>query len=209
MESRLSTDQKGAIAESAIVHAAIRLRIGVLKPLTDGHRYDLVFDLAPDLVRVQCKWATLQRDVVSIGCYSCRRTRTGQLKRGYSPEEVDAIAAYCLDLDRCFYVPLECLGARRTLQLRLGLARNNQRKGINWAEEFAFERLRLGLPGAVAQLGERQSGTLEVRGSIPLGSTPSRERSLPPPRSEVPLENTQATDACGLELPVAGRGRAP
>jgi hypothetical protein len=68
---------------------------------------------------------------------------------------------------------MECLAARRSLQLRLGLARNNQRKGINWAEEFAFERLRLGLPGAVAQLGERQSGTLEVRGSIPLGSITS------------------------------------
>ena len=45
----LSTDQKGAIAESAIGHAAIKLGIGVLKPLTDGHRYDLVFDLAAGL----------------------------------------------------------------------------------------------------------------------------------------------------------------
>ena len=179
MELELSTDQKGgAIAESAIVLAAAKLGIGVYLPFSDGERYDLVFDLAPDLVRVQCKWATLQRDVVSIPCYSCRRTRTGQLKRGYSPEEVDAIAAYCLELDRCFYVLLECLGARRTLQLRLGSTRNNQQKGINWAEEFAFERLRLGVPGAVAQLGERQSGTLEVRGSIPLGSTPSPEPDL-------------------------------
>ena len=39
-----STDQKGAIAESAIVHAAIKLGIGVSKPLTDGDRYDLIFD---------------------------------------------------------------------------------------------------------------------------------------------------------------------
>jgi hypothetical protein len=38
----LTTDQKGAIAESAIVHAAIKLGIGVYKPLSDGERYDLV-----------------------------------------------------------------------------------------------------------------------------------------------------------------------
>jgi hypothetical protein len=54
-----STDQKGAIAESAIVHAAIKLGLSVSKPLTDGDRYDLIFDLYPRLIRVQCKWATL------------------------------------------------------------------------------------------------------------------------------------------------------
>ena len=166
----LSTDQKGAIAEACISAAAIKLGIGVLKPLTDGHRYDLVFDLSHRLVRVQCKWATLHADVVAIRCYSCRRTRTGQLKRRYSPSDVDAIAAYSADLDMCFYIPMERLGSRTALQLRLRTARNNQRKGINWAEDFAFERLRFEPPGAVAQLGERQSGTLEVRGSIPLGS---------------------------------------
>jgi hypothetical protein len=41
-----STDQKGAIAESAIACAAIKLGIDVYKPLSDGTRYDLIFDLA-------------------------------------------------------------------------------------------------------------------------------------------------------------------
>ncbi len=63
----LTTDQKGAIAESAIVHAAIKLGIGVLKPLTDGHRYDLAFDLESGrLVRVQCKWAPLHGNVIVV-----------------------------------------------------------------------------------------------------------------------------------------------
>ena len=48
----LSSDQKGAIAESAIVHAAVLLRIGVLKPLTEGVRYDLAFDL--DAIAAYC-----------------------------------------------------------------------------------------------------------------------------------------------------------
>jgi hypothetical protein len=41
----LTTDQKGAIiGESAIAHAAIKLGIGVYKPLSDGERYDLIFE---------------------------------------------------------------------------------------------------------------------------------------------------------------------
>jgi len=108
-----SSDRKGSIAESAIAHAAIKLGVSVSKPLTDGDRYDLVFDLGGGLVRVQCKWATLVGDVVRVRCYSSRRTRDGLLKRSYSSEEIDAIAAYCGDLDRCFYFPSTAWGAER------------------------------------------------------------------------------------------------
>jgi hypothetical protein len=52
----LTTDQKGAIAELAIAHAALELGVGVSKPLGD-QRYDLIFDFGPRLARVQCKWA--------------------------------------------------------------------------------------------------------------------------------------------------------
>ena len=41
-ENMLSTDQKGAIAESEITAAAIRLGIDVYRPLQEGGRYDLV-----------------------------------------------------------------------------------------------------------------------------------------------------------------------
>ena len=39
----MTTDQKGTIAETSIVAAAVKLGIGVLKPVNDGLRYDLVF----------------------------------------------------------------------------------------------------------------------------------------------------------------------
>ena len=59
---------------------------------------------------------------------------------------------------------------RRVVHLRLGPTRNNQAQRIHWAEDYDFAA-RLRSLGAVAQLGERQSGTLEVTGSIPVGST--------------------------------------
>ena len=77
----LTTDQKGAIAEAEIALAATKLGIGVLKPLAEGERYDLIFDLRPSLVRVQCKWAPLCEGVVVVRCYSARRNRDGLLRR--------------------------------------------------------------------------------------------------------------------------------
>jgi PD-(D/E)XK endonuclease len=73
----LTTDQKGAIAEAEIAIAAVKLGIGVFRPVVEGERYDLVFDLRPRLVRVQCKWASLYRDVIVVRCYSARRNRAG------------------------------------------------------------------------------------------------------------------------------------
>ena len=66
----LTTDQKGAIAETAIAHEAIKLGIEVYKPIGEGSRCDFIFDVHGELVRVQCKWACLRGGVIDIPCYS-------------------------------------------------------------------------------------------------------------------------------------------
>jgi hypothetical protein len=134
----LSPDQKGALAELAITHHAARLGIAVLRPLTDGLRYDLVFDLGERLVRVQCKWAARRGDVLVIPCRSCRRSAEGFSRRPYSRKEVDLLAAYSLELDRSFLMTSDLFAGRPSIQLRLSPTRNNQHRGINWAEDFDF-----------------------------------------------------------------------
>ncbi len=134
----LSTDQKGAIAESAIVHAAVKLGLGVFRPVSDGERIDLIFDLRPALLRVQCKTAVLRGEVLAVPFYSARRGPQGLLKRPYTNHEVDAVAAYSPDLERCFLLRLTEFGGRMYVQLRLGRCKNNQRARINWADDFDF-----------------------------------------------------------------------
>ena len=166
----MTTDQKGAIAEAAIALAAMKLGVDVYRPLGEGGRYDLILDVGSRLLRVQCKWAASLKQVLVVRCYTFRRTRTGWKKTTYSATEVDVIAAYSMDLDRCFLIPIELAEAKPTIQLRIAPALNNQKRRINWADDFDFAATLPRHQGAVAQLGERQSGTLEVRGSIPLGS---------------------------------------
>ena len=117
----LTTDQKGAIAEAAIALAAIKVGVGVFKPLT-VERYDLIFDLRPTLLRVQCKWAVRRGDVVTVRCCSARRAPEGFRKRAYSAEEVDALAAYCAELGRCYLLPLDGFAHAREISLRLSPA---------------------------------------------------------------------------------------
>jgi hypothetical protein len=136
----LTTDQKGAVAELSIARAAARLGVGVFKPLTDGERYDLIFDFRPRLVRVQCKTAVLLRDsVLKVACYSARRTSDGLVKRFYSAVEIDAIAAHNAELDRCYFIPIDEIPGRSEILLRVEPCRNNQRLGVNWASDFELD----------------------------------------------------------------------
>jgi PD-(D/E)XK endonuclease len=167
----LTTDQKGNIAETSIAAAAVKLGIGVYRPVTEGERYDLIFDLGSRLVRVQCKWAAREGEILIVRCYSSRRTVGGKIvTRRYTDHEVDAFAAYCAELDRCYFLPPELWANRRAIHLRLSEARNNQRRGINWASDFEFAATLRRSNGAIAQLGERLDGIQKVAGSSPAGS---------------------------------------
>jgi len=85
----LTTNQKGAIAETAIVHEATKHGIDVYRPIAEGGRYDMLFDLGSQIVRVQCKWAPRHRDVLVVRCYSTRRNGSGLLRRIYVPGEIE------------------------------------------------------------------------------------------------------------------------
>src|SRR3954465_2899497 len=115
----LTTNQKGAIAEAAIACAATKLGFGVLKPLADGERYDLVLDLRPRLVRVQCKWAVKRGGVVEVRTGTNRRGPDGFIRTTYCADEIDAIAAYCESLDRCYLLSISLAAGRSAFYLRL------------------------------------------------------------------------------------------
>jgi hypothetical protein len=134
----LTTDQKGNIAEAAVTLEATRLGIDVYRPTGEGGRYDMLFDLDSRFARVQCKWAPRHEDVVVVRCYSSRRNRDGVMRRIYAPGEIDAFAAYCPDVERCYFLPYDLFAGRTQVHLRLGPSRNNQRLGVNWAKDFEF-----------------------------------------------------------------------
>jgi hypothetical protein len=134
----LTPSQKGAAAEAAIAAAAIRMGLVVLRPLCEGGRYDLVIDLEPDLLRVQCKWANRRDGVLSINLRTNRLTPAGYVGTTYTAAEVDAIGAYSAELKSCFLIPITEVSEGRRVHLRLEPARNNQARRIRWAHEYEF-----------------------------------------------------------------------
>ena len=166
----LKPSDKGAIAEMAIASAAVQLGVFICLPLQEGRRYDLLFDIEHRLLRVQCKWGRLAGEVISVRTSTSRHTPRGYVRTTYSVDEVDAIAVYCHDLNRCFLLPIEEVAGISYVHLRLSRARNNQRALVRMADDYDLAKMVTRL-GAVAQLGERLAGSQKVRGSSPLSST--------------------------------------
>ena len=158
----LTPTQKGNIAEAKLAAAAIELDIGVSRPLCEGQRYDLIFDLHPQLLRVQCKWAARKGDVVVVRIRTSRCTPNGHVRTTYDSSEVDAIGVYCPELDTCYLLPIAEFDGQGHAHLRLSPTRNNQRRAIRMASAYRL--------GAIAQLGERVPGRHEVAGSSPASS---------------------------------------
>ena len=187
----LTPTEKGALAEAKIHAAAIEAGIVVARPLTEGRRYDLIFDVGPRLLRVQCKWANRNGDVVVLRTRTCRCTPAGYVWTTYEVAEVDGIAAYCPDLDECFYIPIEEIAGKAATHLRLSPAKNGQRAGVTMADDHRL--------GAVAQLGERLGGTQEVVGSIPISSTP-------PPSADIIVGAHEFRERFGYWMELAAAG---
>jgi hypothetical protein len=125
------------VAETAIAHEAVKLGIGVYRPLGD-ERCDLIFDIRSRLLRVQCKSAVCRGNVIVVPLYSSRRTANGLRRTYYSSSEIDAFAAYAPETGRCYFVEFEEIGILQALYLRLEPARNNQSKGLRWASDYEF-----------------------------------------------------------------------
>ena len=160
----MNTSTKGSIAEAVIAAEAVKAGIRVYRPIVEGGRCDLVFEAEDRFLRVQCKSGSRKGAVIVVRLSTCRLTPRGYLYTTYSASEVDAIAVYCPDVDRCYFVPIADVPGQTYLHLRLTPAANNQEAAIRYAAQYE-------LRGAIAQLGERLTGSQEAGGSSPPSST--------------------------------------
>lgn len=151
----------------AIAAAAVKAGIPVLRPLVEGLRYDLAFEMGTGLMRVQCKWGAIRSGVIRVQLATSRHTPgRGYVRSKYTADEIDIVAVYCAELDRVYLVPIADIAGRGFLHLRLQPARNNQAMLVNWAAQYEL--------GAIAQLGERRAGSAKAEGSSPSSSTPPK-----------------------------------
>ena len=138
-----NTAKKGEITEIMVLAALIRLGYACLIPWGHDHRYDIAIDFCGRLVRIQCKTARYSE---LSGCLmfntAITYARVGgkpHIVRGYRGE-ADYFGVYSQYTGKTYLIPVE--EAPGTIaQLRLYATKNNQQKGIRWAQDYEIEKV--------------------------------------------------------------------
>ena len=110
----LSSSQKGGLAELKIAAEAADLGFQVYRPMIEGPAATSSSTCAARLLRIQCKWAT--RNGLVDRRPRCARAATplARVRRDAPTARARStgIAAYCRELDRCFFLPISEFAGR-------------------------------------------------------------------------------------------------
>ena len=130
--------KKGDLAELKVASDLLARGHRVAIPFGEDSDYDLICDTEGVLHRIQVKFAQSDGCVLAVRCGSHSLTNGKVRKRKQSTAEtIDWIAVYDRTSDRCYYVSADELGSGRTIiHLRLQEARNGQRQGIHFADDY-------------------------------------------------------------------------
>jgi hypothetical protein len=139
-----SLKTKGDLAELKVAVDLVERGYRVAIPFGEDSDFDLILIRDERLERIQVKYACSDGRVIPVRCrsHSLTNGRVRQTKR-YTSETIEWLAVYDATTDRCFYIPAADLGAGRDLlHLRLTDAKNCQRRGIRFADDYASPEIR-------------------------------------------------------------------
>src|SRR5216683_3962132 len=107
MEScAMNTTAKGDVAEQAVVLALLKAGKTVLRPVSNGLRYDVVVDnLDGTFTRIQCKTGTLKCD----GGVVRFRPRSADARRPNGVPyhgQIDAFGVHCPQNQQVYFIPI-------------------------------------------------------------------------------------------------------
>jgi hypothetical protein len=106
----------------------------ILTPNTEHAPFDLVAYKNKQFIRVQVKYRAAKNNKIEIPYQTSWADKNGTHSKQYDKTEIDIMCIYCPNTDSCYYVnPSDY---NKTLTLRLVPTKNNQKLGINLAEDY-------------------------------------------------------------------------
>lgn len=134
----LSTKALGAQTELQCLTYLHGLGYDISIPWGDNARYDFVLDVNHKLYKIQVKTShMIEEGVYKFQTRSTYINSKGNRSEGYTKDDVDFFATF-ID-NQCFLVPLAETNSREKV-MRFVRPKNNQTKGVTFAQEYLAEK---------------------------------------------------------------------
>ena len=134
---RHHTKDKGDVGVACVIADLTKHGIDVALPISEHLPFDLLA-ISPEgpVAKISVKFRTMSHTgKVVIPASSSWADRHGSHSRAHSAGDYDALAIYCPDTERCYYLPWNEMQPCNTT-LRILDARNGQKLGVRMAEQF-------------------------------------------------------------------------
>lgn len=132
--------QKGNVGEAKCLAKMIELGISVAIPFGDNDRYDLIIDYK-GLKKIQVKYSSQQDSPGSV-IFKTSSSTNHTTNKHYSTYEndIDGFLLYNSITDEVYYLPIETIGNKKTITIRMEPAKNNQTKNCIMAQDVLAEK---------------------------------------------------------------------
>lgn len=134
--------EKGNIGEAVILSEFVKRNIQVAIPFGDNARYDLIAEFNGKLNKIQIKYCDCLSETNAIVC-PCRSSTNHTTNKHYTTYEndVDYMCFYIPRWNKTMIMPIQDIGTRKEIYVRLELPKNNQRSKVTLVDDYSFDKI--------------------------------------------------------------------
>lgn len=138
----INSKTKGNIGESIVLAEFVKRGIQVSVPFGDNARYDLIADFNGKLNKIQVKYCNqhIINGSVTCPCASSTNHTTNKHYTTYQ-NDIDYFAFYIVALNQTVLVPIEIIGNRKSICIRIDEPKNNQNEKITYASDYSIDKV--------------------------------------------------------------------
>jgi len=125
-----STHQKGLYGEIAFTLRLLKKGFTVLQPVNPNSSYDLVIEKDSNFQRIQVKYLSATHDRFRVELERPKKHVS------YRDRGVDALGIFESTQEKYYLIPISAITSKSDFWLRIGKPKNNQVRGIHFAQEF-------------------------------------------------------------------------
>jgi len=130
----MNTKEIGDLTQARLELKLLEKGNTVLTPRGDNQRYDFAYETWGRFYRVQCKTGRYRKGCVIFDTRSSSWHRNGK-KEPYSKYQIDFFGVHCPQLDTYYLIPVEDVGERYQVNLRVDEPKKKNNRYI-WAKNY-------------------------------------------------------------------------
>ena len=138
----MNSKAKGNIGEGVVLSEFVKRGIQVSIPFGDNARYDLIAEFNGKLNKIQVKYGNEINEAGSIIC-NCISSTNHTTNKHYTTYEndIDYFAFYLVPLDRTILVPIEDIGTKKRLAVRIEKSKNNRSDKAAYIDDYSIDKI--------------------------------------------------------------------